>query len=118
MNVFSNYNDFYGKPLVAISKEERHITEQGIFKNDRTSYTHWLIALIGEPKVKHSQLFHWKVAIYPATKNRQINFDLPFYISSVFESFDDAYHLTNTLEEKARQGMLSTYLNSENRKMA
>lgn len=118
MNVFSNFKEFYVKSLIPMSKEEQHIIEQGIFKNDDFPHTHWLFALIGEPKELNSQVFHWKVAIYPSSENRRINFEFPFYLSDPFNCIDTAYEFVKTLEEKARDCVLLAELDKKNNKMA
>lgn len=118
MNVFANLNEFYERPLIPIAKNERHVIEQGIFKNDGIDYTHWLIALIGEPKEKYSSSYQWQVAIYPSTINRQINFNLPLYVSTIFHCFYEAESFAKSLEQKAHEQALIAEIDKKNDKMA
>lgn len=118
MYALPNLREFYEKPLIPIAKSERHVIDQGIYKNDNTLYTHWLFALIGEPKEKDSQVYQWQVAIYPSTHNRQVNYQRPFYLSDFFECFHKAESFASMLSEKAQQHCLLAELEKENPKMA
>lgn len=103
MKTFSSFNDFYDKALVPIAKNERHIVEQGMYKNDGIHYTHWLFALTGKPLAQNCKKYHWQATIYPSTLERQINFQFPFYESDFFDCFHQADEYLNSLIAKARE---------------
>ncbi len=99
-----NFNDFYQKPLIRIGENDRVRIFPNIHNSeikDNELNTHWLIALEGCEKDRKSQIFHWKVVMFPSDQHGSFNFTAPLYVSPFFD-FNEAVEFAKKLENMAK----------------
>jgi hypothetical protein len=81
-----HFEDFYQKPLIPIGEKDL----LSILNEPDTFSTHWLIGLIGSEKSKGSPMYQWRVVVYPSDALGCVNYQLPYFISPLPYSFNEA----------------------------
>jgi hypothetical protein len=99
-----NFGEFYQKALIPIGDVDKsilHHTLKGEFEQF-TFATHWLIALEGNPILRGSDHYHWRVMVYPSNRDSVFHYKFPHFVSEYIKNMDTAIVLARTLENQAR----------------
>jgi hypothetical protein len=104
MCALPNFSDFYQRPLIPIGEKDRLSFLNKKLPNV-TNDTHWLIALEGHEKMKGSEVFHWRVVIFPSNTDGTFDFESPFFASSYY-SFNEATEYARKIEKKAKDDQI------------
>ncbi|MBM4762848.1 hypothetical protein [Bacillus sp. B15-48] len=105
MNAALNYREFYQKtPITMYENDRLAILNDKTYSDLVDTYTHWLIALEGNEE--NEQTIKWRVFIFLTSENGPFNFKLPFFCSSFFRTFNEAYELSQKMTVLAKQDQL------------
>jgi hypothetical protein len=105
MRKLPNFREFYQRALIPIGENDRLSALKGSLNLD--SCSHWLLALEGNEVDQYTGVYHWKVVIYPAKTNGHCNYELPYFVSTLFNTFNTAIDSIRDLEKLARDDQLS-----------
>lgn len=110
MNGFPNFKEFYQKALIPVGEHDQQLLLQSRKEKNEsdTITTHWLIALEGDVIKKGSEMYHWKVVVYPSTLNGAITCKKPFFISPFFKTMYEAIDFSREIERQATADILTT----------
>lgn len=107
-----NYHDFYEKAFISIGLNDLDSLKKST-TDCHLEFTHWLIAVEGVQLPQSKIYYHWKVSIYPATKEGDFNWKTPYYCSANMELIDSAITLASSLTESSKKDDLSSALQLE-----
>src|SRR5690606_25161884 len=84
-----NYRDFYSNsPILINEKDWRLLQQDEKYKNLFANRTHWLIAMEGS--ARQGERFEWRIVVFPSEKSGFFHYDMPFFQSDYFQTFDEA----------------------------
>lgn len=102
-----NFREFYPNTPIQISEKDwQAVQQEGKYRDLFANCTHWLIALEG--KEANNKKFEWRVVIFPSEKTGRFNYKTPFFQSSFFQTFHDAFEYLRKSVSLAKQDQLTT----------
>ncbi|MDX8365753.1 hypothetical protein [Cytobacillus sp. IB215665] len=116
MNTHPNYRDFYQKSCICMGESDRSkFVEQIQDQVDHTNMaTHWLIALEGEPIDNNSEIYIWKVIVFPAYVDGMFHYQNPQVLIKSIHSIHKAVELAKELETHIKSDcLLINYSNKQ-----
>ncbi|WP_078553588.1 hypothetical protein [Bacillus alkalicellulosilyticus] len=104
-----NFGEFYQRELIPIgSKDQISVTEHSRAWSTLDNYTHWLMALEGNPVSPVSESYEWQVLVFPAEMCGTFSYSTPCFVSKRYTTFAEAIQLMKELEEKAKKDQFFT----------
>ncbi len=102
--MFPNYREFYPKSFIPMGEKDRTTLFKAFSKEKEKLLlvTHWLVALEGSPIHKDSEIYHWKVVVYPSNVEKVFYYEYPHFISSPIHSFHDAMSSAKEIEAQIK----------------
>lgn len=115
MGFFPSYREFYQRALILIGENDRSSVRAKEANGEVDDFlTHWLIALEGNEANAQSDIYHWKVMVYPANTKGSFKYDNPYLVSPHYQSFHEAVDYIRELETFAKEDQLGNSLSIAN----
>jgi hypothetical protein len=94
-----DYREFYPKSLIPIGTNDKRALDSYLSSTQHRFHpTHWLVALQGRVKHLSENVYHWQVCLYPADLEGTYTWSKPYFVTSDFESIDQAIEMSRELE--------------------
>jgi hypothetical protein len=107
-----NFREFYQRALIRIGENDRLSALKCSADSDRC--THWLLALEGNVVGKETEAYHWKVVVYPTNMKGSCDYHVPYFVSSLYFSFNDVVDYIRELEKMALDDQLGNVFSIAN----